>query len=176
MIPPIRSIALVLVLASSPAVAETLVAPKVLILEPGPAARQRDAVVLAARRYATFWHTGDPTYARAALADGFVDETPPPGRVQGPSGPLLASEVFRKAVPDLTCEVEQMIVAGDRAVLHLHLRGHFTGTFEGRQGHGEPVAFVATDIYRVVKGRIAANWHIEDNLTLLRQLGALPTQ
>ncbi|GJE56916.1 MULTISPECIES: ester cyclase [Methylobacterium] len=174
MIPHVRPIALALVLASAPAAAETLVAPKVLIFDADQATQQRDAVVLAARRYATFWNTGDPTYARAALADGFVDETPPPGRVQGPSGPLLASEGFRKAVPDLTCEVEQMIVAGDRAVLHLHLRGHFTGSFEGRQGRGEPVAFIATDIYRVVDGRIAANWHIEDNLTLLRQLGAVP--
>lgn len=169
------SFAATLLLAASPgATAESLVAPKVLIFDPGLPPAQREAVVLAARRYATFWNTGDPSYARAALSDGFVDETPPPGRIQGPTGPLLASEWFRGLVPDLTCEVEQMIVTGDRAVLHLRFRGHFTGTFEGRQGHGQPVMFLATDIYRVADGRIAANWHIEDNLTLLRQIGALP--
>ncbi|GJE60771.1 ester cyclase [Methylobacterium trifolii] len=175
MIPSLRFATMAVVLAATPAAAETLVSPGVLVVDPGQASQQREAVVLAARRYATFWNTGDPAYARAALSEDFVDETPPPGRVQGPTGPLLASEGFRKAVPDLTCEVEQMIVAGDRAVLHLRLRGHFTGTFEGRQGRGEPVAFIATDIYRVVDGRIAANWHIEDNLTLLRQLGTVPS-
>ncbi|MEH3118848.1 MAG: ester cyclase [Methylorubrum populi] len=174
MIPPFRSLAAAALLAASPAAAETLVAPDVLTVDPGLPPTQREAVVLAARRYATFWNTGDPAYARAALAETFVDETLPPGRVQGPAGPLLASEGFRKAVPDLTCEIVQMIVAGDRAVLHLRFRGHFTGTFEGKQGRGQPVAFIATDIYRVADGRIAANWHIEDNLTLLRQLGAVP--
>jgi len=29
---------------------------------------------------------------------------------------------------------------------------------------------VATDIYRIANGRIADNWHIEDNLTLMQQL------
>ena len=33
--------------------------------------------------------------------------------------------------------------------------------------------FIATDIYRVAGGRIAENWHIEDNLTLLTQLGVV---
>jgi predicted ester cyclase len=64
-------------------------------------------------------------------------------------------------------------VAGDRVVAHLHFRGHFSGRFAGRQGRGQPVDFIATDIYRVADGRIAENWHIEDNLTLLTQLGVV---
>lgn len=168
-----RPLALTALLAASPATAERLVAPRVLIADAGQLPAQRDAMVLAARRYATFWNTGDPAYARESLAEDFVDETPPPGRAQGPMGPLLASEAFRKAVPDLSCEVEQMIVVSDRVVQHLRFRGHFTGTFEGRQGHGQPFSFIATDIYRVIDGRIAANWHIEDNLTLLRQFGVV---
>jgi predicted ester cyclase len=42
-----------------------------------------------------------------------------------------------------------------------------------RQGQGQQVDFIATDIYRIVDGRIADNWHIEDNLALLRQLGLM---
>ena len=55
-------------------------------------------------------------------------------------------------------------------------QGHFTGTFQGRHGSGQKVDFISTDIYRVVDGRIVANWHIEDNLTLLKQLGAVKGQ
>jgi len=29
------------------------------------------------------------------------------------------------------------------------------------------------DIYTIRDGRIATNWHLEDNLTLLRQLGVV---
>ncbi|MGN6237695.1 ester cyclase [Dyella sp.] len=134
---------------------------------------QREALTTAARRYASFWNTGDEALARQALAPDFVDRTLPPGRAQGVQGALDASRMFRAAVPDLSCTVEQLIVAGDRVVAHLHFRGHFSGRFADRQGHGQPVDFIATDIYRVVDGRIAENWHIEDNLTLLTQLGVV---
>lgn len=126
-----------------------------------------------ARRYATFWNTGDEALAREALADNFVDKTPPEGRKQGPEGALLASRAFRTAVPDLSCEVEQMIIAGDRVVSHLHFRGHFTGTFGKLKGTGQKVDFIATDIYQVRNNKIIANWHLEDNLTLMKQLGVL---
>ncbi len=39
-----------------------------------------------------------------------------------------------------------MIVAGDRVVVHLHFRGHFTGRFTQTQGQGQAIDFVATDI------------------------------
>lgn len=150
-----------------------LVKPGTLVVDKSLTTSQREAMENVARRYDTFWHTGDERLAREALADHFIDKTPPPGRKQGPQGPLLASRAFRGAVPDLSCEIEQMIIAGDRVVVHLHFRGHFTGTFGQLKGKGQPVDFIATDIYQIEDGKIAANWHIEDNLTLMKQLGAL---
>lgn len=44
-------------------------------------------------------------------------------------------------------------------------------TFEGLKGQGQAVNFIATDIYRIADGRIAENWHLEDNLTFLQQIG-----
>jgi predicted ester cyclase len=128
-----------------------------------------EAQILAARRYDTFWNTGDEAMAREALAPDFFDNTLPDGRPQGVAGVLRASETFRTAVPDLRCEVRQMIVAGDRVVTHLHFTGHFTATFMRKQGHGQKIDFIATDIYRIAEGRIAEDWHLEDNLTFLQQ-------
>ena len=73
----------------------------------------------------------------------------------------------------MRCEIEQRVVAGDRVVVHLRFRGHFSGQFGQLQGRGQAVDFIATDIYRVADGRIAENWHIEDNLTLMKQLGVV---
>jgi predicted ester cyclase len=81
---------------------------------------------------------------------------------------------MRVAIPDLRCEIEQMIVAGDRVVTHLRFRGHFTGRSKQIQGQGQTINFIATDVYRIADGRIAENWHIEDNLTLQQQLGLIP--
>jgi predicted ester cyclase len=80
---------------------------------------------------------------------------------------------MRAAIPDLRWEIELMIVAGDRVVTHLHFRGHVTGRFGQIQGQGQTINFIATDIYRIADGRVAENWHIEDNLTLQRQLGKI---
>ena len=49
--------------------------------------------------------------------------------------------------------------------------GHFMGTFETTKGEGQPVSFIATDLLRIRNGRITDNWHIEDNLALLQQMG-----
>jgi predicted ester cyclase len=62
-------------------------------------------------------------------------------------------------------------LAGDHVVAHLHFWGHFNGAFGQKQGAAQTVDFIATDILRVQDGRITDNWHIEDNLTLMQQLG-----
>ncbi|MCK7337516.1 ester cyclase [Enterobacter cloacae] len=150
-----------------------LVKPNQLIFDKALSAKQIAANESVARKYATFWDTGKEALARDALAEDFTDKTPPEGRKQGPDGAIMASRVFRTAVPDLRCEVEQMIITGDRVVSHLHFRGSFTGTFGKLKGQGQKIDFIATDIYQIREGKIVANWHLEDNLTLMKQLGVL---
>ena len=157
--------------------AESLPLPKSVVADRSIPASQREAMSAAARRYYAFWDTGDVAYANAVLAPDFVDRTLPAGRPQGPEGPVFASKYFRTAVPDLHVEVEEMLIVGDRVIGRLRFTGHFTGTFgngaAARQGDGRAIDFIATDIYRIADGRIAENWHLEDNLTLLQQLGAV---
>ncbi len=150
---------------------EALPAPSSLTLDASLPRPQAAAAVLAARRFYAFWNTGEGRYLAAAIAPGFTDRTLPKGRPQGPDGPAFASKGFRAAVPDLRCEIRQMIVAGDRVVAHLRFTGHFTGAFAGQPGSGQLVDFIATDILRIADGRVIDNWHIEDNLTLMQQLG-----
>jgi predicted ester cyclase len=132
---------------------------------------QRDATVKAARAFYAFWNTGDEAALKRAIAPTFTDHTLPPGRPQGPEGPAFASRQFRAAVPDLAVVVEKMIVAGDYVTVHMKFTGHFTGKFGQTQGQGQPIAFIATDLLKARNGRITDNWHIEDNLTLLQQMG-----
>jgi len=152
----------------------SLPAPHHIAIDTAPAKIDADPRMLAARRYAAFWNTGDAQFARQALSPVFVDRTLPAGRPQGVDGPLQASEGFRKAVPDLSAEVQDMTVAGDRVAVHLRFRGHFTGVFGQLQGKGQAIDFQAHDLYRIQDGRIAENWHLEDNLSLMQQLGVLP--
>ena len=136
-------------------------------------AAHADPVVDAARTYAAFWNTGDPALAQKALAPDFIDRTLPAGREQGPNGPLQASKAFRAAVPDLKAEATHIVPNGDHVSVRLHFTGHFTGRFGATQGQGQAIDFQAFDLYRVADGRIAENWHLEDNLTLMRQMGLM---
>jgi predicted ester cyclase len=154
-----------------PVSADKLPQPKSVTIDKSLGADQLKTAVDAARVFYAFWDTGDAQFARLALADSFTDRTLPKGRPQGIDGAIVASRNLRQVVPDLRCEIEQLIVGGDRVIAHLRFRGHFTGAFGQKQGAGQTVDFIATDILRVQDGRITDNWHIEDNLTLMQQLG-----
>ena len=154
---------------------ETLPSPRNIILTAG----QEEAaqpMILAARRYAAFWNTGEARYAEAALAQNFVDRTLPSGRSQGIKGVLEASKSFRAIIPDLRAEIEELLVVNDRAVVRYIFSGHFTGTFKDVKGDGREISFRAVDIYRVQNAQISDNWHLEDNLSLLQQLGVVKPQ
>src|ERR1700730_5832961 len=172
----VRSLSLIAVLAAAAAAVasaeETLPTPRSIILTAGQG-QAAQPVILAARRYAAFWNTGEERYAEAALAQNFVDRTPPLGRPQGLKGVLEASKNFRAAIPDLRAEIEELFVVHDRAVVRYSFTGHFTGSFKDLKGDGREISFRAVDIYRVQNGQISDNWHLEDNLSLMQQLGVV---
>jgi predicted ester cyclase len=170
----VRSLCLIAVFAWAAVASaeETLPPPRSVILTAGQE-QAAQPVILAARRYAAFWNTGEVHYAEAALARNFVDRTLPSGRPQGFKGVLEASKNLRAAIPDLRAEIEELLVVKDRAVVRYIFTGHFTGTFKDLKGDGREISFRAVDIYRVQNGQISDNWHLEDNLSLMQQLGAV---
>ncbi|WP_339949261.1 ester cyclase [uncultured Albimonas sp.] len=154
-------------LAAAPVSAQTIEQ----VIRSGADPAREAATEAAARHFYAFWNTGAPAELSAAIAPDFTDRTLPAGRPQGPEGPATASAAFRAAVPDLGVAIRRMVIAGDWATVHMVFSGHFTGAFNGVQGQGQPIEFIATDLVRVEDGRIADNWHIEDNLALLTQMG-----
>jgi len=52
-----------------------LLEPHSLIVDHSLPKEEADTQIIAARRYDTFWNTGDETLARASLAPNFVDNT-----------------------------------------------------------------------------------------------------
>jgi predicted ester cyclase len=172
-------LAAALVLIAAPAAAAqvgdvaavALARPQVLIVAKNITPSRRTALLKPVDAFYGFWTNGSPRLLAVALSPHFVDHTLPVGRPQGPAGPAAASKAFLAAVPDLRVAVVQRIVVADRVVSNLRFTGHFTGVFQGVAGRGQPVDFIATDILKVRDGKITDNWHLEDNLTFLRQVG-----
>ena len=117
--------------------------------------RARHMVRIAQLLY-TFWNTGQERFLAQAVDTSFVDRTLPPGRPQGPEGPVAASAGFRSAVPDLTCELSDLLVAGDKLTVRLRFRGHFKGRYNGIRGSGQDIDFGAFDFQRVGADKIGA--------------------
>jgi predicted ester cyclase len=110
----------------------------------------------------TFWTTGEARFLDQAITADFQDNILP----------RAASAAFRTAIPDLTCQLADLYVTGDTFTARLMFQGHFTGTYNGIRGGGQPIHFNAIDIQHVGAGsRITEDWHLEDNLTFLQQAG-----
>jgi predicted ester cyclase len=167
----VKALAALTLSLSTPALAAESIKINDLVVAATITEAQRDATMKAVRAFYDFWNTGDETLLQEAIAPNFIDHTLPAGRPQGPQGPAFASRRFRAAVPDLKVTVEKIIVAGDYVTVHMNFTGHFTGRFGQTQGKGQPVPFIATDLIKVENGRITDNWHIEDNLALLQEMG-----
>ena len=130
-------------------------------------------MIKTARLFYAFWDTGNAEYASAVVDNDFRDNTLPAGRPQGPKGLLYASQVFRSAVPDLHCTIKDLLVSGDKVTARLLFTGTHKGEFMGHAATGKVVRFFAIDILRIRGGKIVEDWHLEDNLTLLEQLGVV---
>lgn len=171
---PLLSLCLLATLNASPAAHAAAPDATLQVLHSTLSSAQAQPAADAALSYASFWHTGKEVYLKAALAADFQDRSLPAGRAQGIAGALAASRQFRTAIPDLSAVVEEMLATENTVVLRLHFYGHFSGRLGELQGHGQPVDFMALDMYRIEQGRISDNWHLEDHERLNALLNKAP--
>jgi predicted ester cyclase len=134
---------------------------------------EADKIMHAGLMFYAFWNTGKEQYLHEGVADNFFDNTLPNGRPQGLKGLLFASNNFRKAVPDLQCSVEDFIITKDKITCRQIYTGHNTGAFGDHPATNKPVKFFAIDILHVRDGKVFEDWHLEDNLTFLQQIGVV---
>lgn len=98
------------------------------------------------------------------------------GRPQGLEGTreFLASSFGGRFSSDGWQQLN-VIAEGDLVVQHGVRGGHWPGgPFLGFEAAQSEYAREVVFVYRLEKGRIAERWAIRDDLTMLRQLGALP--
>ncbi len=145
--------------------------PKKIQIAEGLSKAEADKAMNAGLTIFAFWNSGDEKYAKDILPENFIDRNLPEGRPPGLKGVLWASKGFRTAVPDLKCSIEEMYVMKGRVIGRLLFTGTFTGTFGEHKGKGQKISFQAVDIYNVGDdGKIIDGWHLEDYLTLFKQM------
>jgi predicted ester cyclase len=112
---------------------------------------------------------------RDLVTADFVDHGLPPGVVPpGPDG-YIATLRWVAEVLSIRYEVHEIVGSGDlvaiRATAHgVHNSGHL-----GFAPTGKPYAMATMHLYRADGDRLAEHWGVRDELSVLWQVGALPT-
>jgi predicted ester cyclase len=81
---------------------------------------------------------------------------------------------FREGFPDVVSTVEDLIAEGDKVVARWRSRATHRGEYMGIAPTGNRVEFMGISVYRIEAGKIAESWNVEDKLSLMRQIGAVP--
>lgn len=119
---------------------------------------------------------GDPSVINQIVAAGAVDHEGMPGiDTSGPEGMKRLIAVFRSAFPDLKMSAEDMIADGDKVAARVTMRGTHKGEFMGVPATGKWVEVSGIDIVRFEGGKAVEHWGITDTMSMMQQLGALPS-
>jgi len=108
-----------------------------------------------------------------ALAD-YAEHDPLPGQRDGLVGLKDRVTMFIEGLAP-TFTVEDVIAEGDRVVVRWTNNGTHVGAFLGIPPTRRSFSIAGIDIYRVENDRMAEHWHVVDQLTMLQQLGLVPS-
>jgi steroid delta-isomerase-like uncharacterized protein len=109
------------------------------------------------------------------MEEDFVEQVPAPGQGPGLEGFRRYMEYMYTAFPDLRWHVVDQVAEGDKvATLHVW-EGTHRGTYEGIDPTDQHVRVAAMTIDYLRNGRLAESRIVMDVVSLLQQLGRIPS-
>ncbi|MFL5831366.1 MAG: ester cyclase [Solirubrobacteraceae bacterium] len=118
-------------------------------------------------------NAGNLDAADELMTEDFVDHGPM-GRVEGVQAFKDVVAMWRAAVPDVHCEVQNLFSEGDMVAWNVEVTGTHTGEMMGIQPSGKRIHLVSPNIGRVLDGRAAEHWADQSMFQFLVQIGAVP--
>jgi steroid delta-isomerase-like uncharacterized protein len=110
------------------------------------------------------------------LADDFVENQGGPGFPPTKEGTLEFFRILLAAFPDMRMNVEDLIASEDKTVARVKISGTHKGEFMGVPPTGASVEMQLIDIMRFDgAGLVCEHWGVADMLSLMQQLGVVPT-
>jgi len=87
---------------------------------------------------------------------------------------LAAAKEERKALPDMTVKVNQILAEQDLVAVYWTSSGTNTQTGMGFPATGKKIKVDGMTLFRFKKGKICEEWSVWDMLSVMRQAGLLP--
>ena len=121
------------------------------------------------------WNDRNPGAIDELVTEEFVDHHLPPELPSGPTGVKMWYNAAVGAFPDCHISREDVIAEGDRVVTRFTFSGTHEGEFMGVPATGRQFSITAIAIARIADGKLVEWWENADVMSLMQQLGALPT-
>jgi steroid delta-isomerase-like uncharacterized protein len=111
------------------------------------------------------------------VAEDYEHHNPvlPPEMLRGRANFKQILMMFFGAFPDLQGTIEDLVADDERFVARMRFRGTHQGELMGIPASGKPVDFGVIEIYRVADGKIVEGWAQFDAMTVMQQVGAMPS-
>jgi len=110
------------------------------------------------------------------IADDFVEHEGTPGLAPTKEGTLEFFRILLTAFPDIRMDVEDLIASEDKTVARVKVTATHQGEFMGVPPTGARVELQLIDIMRFDDaGLVCEHWGVTDMLSLMQQLGVVPT-
>ena len=109
------------------------------------------------------------------MAGDYVEHEDIPGFAPTRAGAKEFFTVLRRAFPDVTMTVEDLLAVGDTVATRVTMTGTHRAEFMGVAATGRRVEVPGMDFIRFADGRAVEHWGMLDSMALLAQLGALET-
>jgi predicted ester cyclase len=94
----------------------------------------------------------------------------------GLAGAKMAHQGSMQSFPDRKVQIEEIVGEGDTVAVRARITGTNQGGFPlfNVPANGAKIDFPAVGIYRFQDGKVVSHWGLNDALTLMMQLGAIP--
>jgi predicted ester cyclase len=127
------------------------------------------------RFYEEFLNKGKLAVVDEVVDRNVVSHAALPGQKPGAEGLKEAITLFRQAFPDLTAKAEDIIAEGDKVVGRFTVKGTHKGKFMDFEPTGNPFTYAEVVIVRFKDGKIVEHWAVTDVLSMMQQIGAIPS-
>jgi steroid delta-isomerase-like uncharacterized protein len=126
------------------------------------------------RIYDEMLQDGNFEHLEDLVHDDYVDHTQPDGWPTDREGLRQQINYFRSAFPDINVTFEDVVAEGDAVAHRQTMRGTHLGEFFGILPTGNKVTMTGSHFFHIADGKMIEHNANNDDLGMLRQLGAIP--
>jgi steroid delta-isomerase-like uncharacterized protein len=137
---------------------------------------ESDNLATLRRYYDEAVNKGNLAVVDEVIAEGYISHHNDPAHLPpGPAGVKAFITMTRQGFPDLALTVDQAFAEGDQVASMWTMDGNHTGEWFGTPATNKHARWSGVVITRFEGGKIAEDWYNFDQISLLQQLGIIPT-